>query len=686
MLRHVLAAFAAFSVTAPLAVSADEGMWTLDRFPTAKVAKAYGFTATPAFLEHIRKSAVRLPGCSGSFVGRDGLVMTNHHCARGCIGNISDPQHDYVSNGFTAATLADEKACPGFQIVSLLKIDDITKSVMAATAGRTGAAFAAARRAVNARLESTCQAGHPELQCQVVSLYHGGLYNLYTYRKYNDVRLVFAPDEATAFFGGDPDNFTFPRYDLDCSFLRVYDNGKPLTSPDFFPWSPAGTKEGQLVFVPGNPGSTSRLLTVAQLQHLRDATLPRGLRLSSETRGLLTQYASESPEHTRQALNNLFGVENGLKGNWGREGQLTDPAFFAAKVREEKAERAAIDANPALKAKYGGAWDAIARIVALEAKYELPFSFREAAGAPGTYLGNARTLVRAAAEKAKPNGERLREFQDAALPQVEQRLRAPIPVYPELEKATLTHSLTKIREWLGPDDPYVRALLGNDSPEAVAARVVGGSQLGDPKVRMALYTGGAAAVATSTDPAIVLMRSVDPISRQIRKTWEDEVDAPLTRESERVAQAGFALYGLKTYPDATFTLRVSYGAVKGYDLPAGHVAPYTTLGGAFTHATGSYPFALPKSWYDAKPALKLDTPYNFVNTTDIIGGNSGSPVVDQNGRIVGLIFDGNIQSLGGDYLYDGRQNRAVAVDSRGMLEVLRTVYHADRLAAELSAK
>jgi peptidase S46-like protein len=682
-MRRILALLVALSVIAPVATSADEGMWTIDHFPVAQVAKTYGFTATPAFLDHIRASSVRLPGCSGSFVSRDALIMTNHHCARGCVQALSDPQHNFLADGYYAKTPQDERTCPGVQINSLLGITHVTKHVTAATAGAVGADYNAKQRAVFATIESACANGDPQIQCQVVSLYHGGIYDLYRYKKYTDVRLVFAPEETIAFFGGDPDNFTFPRYDVDCAFLRAYENGKPATPPDYFRWSPAGTKDGDLVFVPGNPGSTARLLTMSELENARDYAMPRTLRTLSEVRGLLTQFSSESPEHARIARNALFGVENGLKGNWGREQQLLDPVFMARKAAAERTERAAIARNPALRAKFAGAWDAIAQAERRGRELGLPFTYRETGGAPGSYLGTARTLVRAAAERAKPNAQRLREFQDAMLPLVQARLAAPVPVYPDLERVTLAHSLTKMREWLGADDPYVRAMLGNDSPQTVAERIVSGSKLADPAVRTALYDGGPAAIAASTDPAVVLMRSVDDASRAIRKQYEDEVQAPLRLNDEKIAQADFALHGLATYPDATFTLRISYASVRGYQENGRTIAPYTTIAGAYRHATGSDPYTLPKSWLDARSTVKADTPLDFVSTGDIIGGNSGSPVIDAKGRVVGLIFDGNIESLGGDYGYDIRQNRAVAVDSRGLLEALRAVYHADRVADEL---
>ncbi len=678
-----LVLIAAFATIARPAV-ADEGMWTLDNFPTTAVAKQYGFKATPAFLDTLRTASVRLPGCSGSFVSASGLIMTNHHCARGCITNNSNEKNDYIKTGFFAAKQQDELACPGFSIVSLLTITDVTTGVNAATAGTTGAAFNAAQRAIFSKLESACAPDKGTQQCQVVTLYNGGRYALYAYRKYSDVRLVFAPEEAAAFFGGDPDNFNFPRFDLDCAFMRAYQDGKPVTSPNFFRWSKAGPSANELIFVPGNPGSTSRLETVAELESLRDVQNIAALRSLSERRGLYSQFATESPEHARQATSVLFGIENSLKATIGHETTLLDPTFMAKKRAQEAADRAAIAKSPVLAKKFGGAYDAIAAAELRARDLQITYTYRETQGAPGFYLATARTLVRAAAERTKPDAQRLRGFNDAALPQLVAVLGAPRPIFADLEKTTLAYSLTKTREFLGPDDAYVKALLGNDSPETVAARIIEGSKLADPAARKALYDGGAAAIAASTDPAIVVARATDAMSRAARQTFEDQVGAPIAKNDALVAQAQFALHGLTTYPDATFTLRVTYGTVKGWMERGAPVAPFTTFGGAFAHATGSDPFALPASWTAARSTLDPATPLDFASTADIIGGNSGSPVVNAKAEIVGLIFDGNIHSLGGDYGYDMRDNRAVAVDSLGLLAALRTIYHADRLASELA--
>ena len=678
-----LVLIAAFATIARPAV-ADEGMWTLDNFPEAAVAKQYGFKATPAFLDKLRAASVRLPGCSGSFVSGTGLIMTNHHCARGCITYNSSEKNDYIKTGFFAAKQQDELVCPGFSIVSLVSIADVTKTVNVATAGTAGAGFNAAERAVFSKLENACAPDKATQQCQVVTLYNGGRYALYAYRKYSDVRLVFAPEEAAAFFGGDPDNFNFPRFDLDCAFMRVYQDGKPMTSPNFFRWSTAGAAANELIFVPGNPGSTSRLDTVAELEYLRDVQNIAALRGLSERRGLYSQFATESVEHARQATSVLFGIENSLKATVGHETTLLDPAFMAKKRAQEAADRAAIAKNSVLAKKFGGAYDAIATAERRARDLQTTFTYRERDGAPGFYLATARTLVRAAAERIKPDAQRLRGFNDAALPQLVALLTASRPIFTDLEKTTLAYSLTKTREFLGPDDAYVKALLGNDSPEIVAARVTEGSKLADPAVRKALYDGGAAAIAASTDPAIALVRATDAMSRVARQTYEDQVGAPIAKNDALVARAQFALHGLTTYPDATFTLRVTYGTVKGWTERGTPIAPFTTFGGAFAHATGSDPFALPASWIAARNALDPKTPLDFTSTADIIGGNSGSPVVNAKAEIVGLIFDGNIHSLGGDYGYDLRDNRAVAVDSVGLLAALRTIYHADRLATELA--
>ena len=658
--------------------SADEGMWTFDDFPAQKVADAYGFKPSQAWLDNVRLASVRLAfGCSGSFVSSSGLVMTNHHCAQGCISQLSTGGKDYNRDGFYAATTADEKRCPAQEINQLIKIDDVTARIKSAENGLAAGAANAARKAEVARITQACD---PSLRCDVVTLYNGGQYKLYTYRAYRDVRLVWAPEFDIAFFGGDPDNFSFPRFDLDITLLRVYDGDKPANTPNFFAWNPNGPQDGELTFVSGNPGRTERLETVAELQYQRDTALPFSIRNASDLDGYLTRYAAESPEHAKEALDTIFGTENGLKLNIGREAALLTPSFFAGKEKQEADFKAAVAADPAKQAKYGGAWAAIAQA---EGRRDESTYFKDGGLARGsTLLGFAQTLVRAAAERPKPNDKRLPEFSDARLKTLQLSLFSSAPVYPDFEQARLTWALTKLRQNLTADDPFVRKVLGQRSPEELAA-LISTSKLSDPAVRRALWDGGQAAIDASTDPAIVLMRSVEPDARAARRAYEENVEAPIAANEELLGEARFAVYGTSVYPDATFTARLSYGSVKGYEQRGQTIAPFTTIGGLFERATGRPPFALPKSWLDAQHALNPNTKMNFVTTNDIIGGNSGSPVIDKDARIVGLIFDGNLQSLGGDYFYDGTANRAVAVDSAAITQALRVVYKDKRLLEEL---
>ncbi|MGZ3446349.1 MAG: S46 family peptidase [Myxococcaceae bacterium] len=668
------------------AVRAEEGMWTFDSFPSAKVEKAYGFSPDQAWLDHVRLSSVRLAlGCSGSFVSPDGLVMTNHHCARRCIQDLSTPEQDLTAKGFYARTQADERTCPRMEINQLTTIKDVTAPVQNATRGLSGDAFNRAQKAAFSRLEKACQTSD-QLRCEVVTLYRGGQYHLYTYRRWKkDVRLVFAPEEAIAFFGGDPDNFNFPRYDLDVSFLRVYEDGKPLQTPEYFHWSPAGARDGELTFVSGNPGSTGRLLTVAQLAALRDQFLPLRLERLAQLRGWVSQYQQRSPEARRTSQDELFGVENSYKGMFGRREALLDPAFFATKVKEEQALRARVAKVPALQKDVGGAWDAIAQATATELKLERETTWIRSANKYYSELfGIARNLVWGATERPKPDTERYREFTDARLPATELVTFSKAPIHSELEVELFTLGLTKMREELGADHPYVKKVLGKDSPRQLATRVVQGTKLYDVAQRRALWSGGAAAIAASEDPMIALVRRLDPDMRAARKAYEDQVESVLKKNGELIARARFQLEGTSNYPDATFTARLSYGSVRGWTTDDGRkIAPFTEFAGAFERATGEPPFDLPASWLKAKDRLTPTTPFDLVTTNDIIGGNSGSPLVNRNAEIVGLVFDGNLPSLGGDYGFDLRNNRTVAVDSRALSEALRVVYGADRLVQEL---
>ena len=659
-------------------------MWTFDRFPAAKVAATYGFTPTAAFLDHIRKSSLRIAGgCSASFVSPQGLVMTNHHCTLGCVSQLSTADHNYVEQGFYAKTEPEEVKCPGFELDRLDTIVDVTKDVRSATAGKTGRALVDALQAKESALSIAC--GKSEaIRCDVVSLYHGGIYDVYHYTRYTDVRLAFTPEYAVAQFGGDPDNFNFPRFDFDCSFVRAYQDGKPVATPDYLHWSPNGSKAGDLVFVSGNPGSTQRLLTVSELAFQRDVVFPAVLPQLSELRGLLERYQTESPENLRQTKDTLFGLENSYKALFGREGALIDPVFFAKKVAEERTLRAAVAKRPDLQRSVGGDWDKLAAIE--REKHELFYANQYVAGAPFSSLFRyARTLVRLPVEKAKPDGVRLPEFSDANLVTVPQRLLAPVPVYAGPEELQLAFWAKKMREDLGTDDPFVKLVLGTKSPDAWAHDLVAGTKLGDASVRKALYDGGEPAIAASTDTMIRFALAIDPDARRVRKQYEDDVSGPEGQLDEAIAKARFAVLGTKVDPDATFTARLSYGAVAGFvDANGKTVPPYTTIAGLYARATGSEPYVLPPSWLAAKATIDLATPQNLSSTNDIIGGNSGSPLIDKNGDVVGLIFDGNIFSLGGAYGYEPAKNRSVSVDSRAILAGLRSVYHADRLASEIA--
>ncbi len=691
MPRPLAAALLALAL-APPAARADEGMWTFDAFPREAVQKKYGFSPTDAWLEHARLSSVRLSsGCSASFVSPQGLVATNHHCAQECLQAISTAQQDFFENGFHAKVAAEERRCPGEEVHQLVAIAPVTDRMRKATAGLSGETFKKALDAEKARIERACQTS-PDLLCEVVTLYHGGVYDLYTYRRYQDVRIVFAPEFRIAFFGGDPDNFEFPRYDLDVTFLRVYQDGKPLRTKDFFRWSADGPREGELVFVAGNPGRTSRLLTVAQLAYLRDVDLPERLVRYAELRGLLTGFQLKGAEERRISTELLFSIENSLKAYRGAWDALRDPAFFASLARREDDLRARLARAPDGGKATLSAFDAIAQAQGRRRALRVPYAYLETsstyasrpAAFPGELFDHARTLVRAAAERAKPDDERLPELSESALPAVRQTLLAETPVYPELERLRLGHGLAKLREALGPDDPVVRRVLGKASPDELAARLVAGTKLGDPAVRRALWEGGAAAVSASDDPMIAFARLVDPDARAVRRAWEDQVTSVERRGGEALAEARFAIYGRSTYPDATFTPRLSYGTVKGWQQGDRWIPPFTNIGGAFERATGRDPFKLPETWIAARPRLELATPFDLVTTNDIIGGNSGSPLFDRDARLVGLIFDGNIESLGGDFGFDEAVNRAVAVDSAAIVEALSKVYGAKRIVDELA--
>jgi Peptidase S46 len=674
-----------FLLVLPLSVRADEGMWTYNNFPKDKLKQKYGVDVDQDWLDHLRLSSARLAqGCSASFVSADGLVMTNHHCAHTCIEQLSSPQKDYVKDGFYAKTLADEPKCPAVEVNQLVAITNVTERVRQATAGLADQKYNEAEKAEMSRIETECATG-PEVRCDVVSLYRGGLYDLYKYRRFQDVRLVFAPELDIAFFGGDPDNFNFPRYDLDVSFLRVWQDGKPASLDHHLRWSSAGPKAGEVTFVSGHPGGTSRQLTVSQLEYVRDVQLPDRLLRLAELRGLLTEYQRRGPEQKRHSTDLLFSIENSYKALLGEEGALVDKAFFAKLVDREGQLREAVAKNPEWQQTYGGLWDAIARAQDVSRGLRNRYNYLEGGqGFRCELFLHARTLLRAADERGKPLQTRFREYRDSALPALTQQLFSSAPIHDELEITELTFALTKLREILGADDPVVRKVLGVQSPEELATRVIKETKLKDVAVRKALWDGGANAVQASNDPMIVLARLIDTDARAVRKQFEDEVEAPVKRNGELLARLRFAIYGPSAAPDATFTLRLNYGTVRGWTEPGRTIEPFTVLRGAYERATGRDPFALPESWLAAKGKLNLDTPFNVSSDNDIIGGNSGSPVVNAKAEVVGLIFDGNIHSLGGDYGFDDDKNRAVWVDSAALVEALAKIYGADRIVKELT--
>jgi len=664
---------------------ADEGMWTFNNFPAKKVQEKYGFAPSQSWLDQVRDSSLRIAqGCSASFISPNGLVMTNHHCVVECEEQLSTAQENFVETGFSARTAAEERKCPVLELDQLNQIGDVTAQVKAALAGKTGADANKALRAEEAKLQQSCGTD-PDVRCDIVSLYHGGIYNLYHYKRYTDVRLVFAPEFAVAQFGGDPDNFNFPRFDFDIGLLRAYENGKPVASHEYLHWSPNGSKAGELVFVSGNPGGTSRELTISQLEFLRDKSFPFVMPFLAEYRGQLEEFMKQGPEQERAAHEDEFFVANSFKAYDGWQAALLDPAFFATKVEQQQKLRTAVADNPKL-AGDASAWSNIAEIQHVRAKLYARYEDLDGYLFRSGLMGDAVDLVRAAEQRTKPNAERLPEYTDQALVTLRQRMAAPVPVHKDLQELTLSYAFTITRRDLGADDPFVRKMLGDESPDQLAHRLISGTHLDDPKVREALYEGGQTAIAASSDPLIRFASSIDPDLLAIRKQYEDQVVAPTRADAERIANARFAVYGTSVDPDATFTLRLSYGTVKGFEDAQGHfVEPYTTIGGLFHHATGAPPFALPKSWLEAKPSLDMETPMNLSTTNDIIGGNSGSPLINSKAEIVGLIFDGNIFSLGGDFGYDAARNRAIAVDSRALLEGLQEVYHLDRIVNEINA-
>ena len=669
---------------------ADPGMWLFEAFPAAKVKAKYGFDPTAAWLTHVRLSSVRFNnGGSGSFVSADGLTFTNHHIAAECIQQLSTAGKDYMKNGFYARTQAEELKCPAYELNQLVGTEDVTAQIKgAAKAGMSAAQAGQAQRAEMSKIEEQCTKS-TGLRCDIVTLYSGEVYHLYKYKKYTDVRLVFAPEFDIAFFGGDPDNFEYPRYDLDISFFRVYENGKPVHLDNYFRWSPTGVKDKEPVFVSGNPGSTGRLLTMAQLEFLRNVDYPTRLKIYQQRINMLEKFSAESPDNARIAQEDLFSYQNAFKALTGYLSGLQDKQLMAQKAQEEQKLKSFVNADSKRRAEFDDPWAAVAKSMEVHKQIYVPLNYVERMrGFNGLLAMYARDLVRGAEQRTKPNGERLREFRESALPSLEERLFSTAPIYKNLETAEMADSLAGMQQAMGSDNPVVKTALNGKTPEEQARYLIENTKLQDVAARKELWNGGQAAIQASTDPLIVLMREVEPDALQVRHQYEDQVESVARRDGALLAKARFAMGGMSEPPDATFTLRLSYGEVEGYNLGGKHYPYFTTMGGAYQHAAAHAdkpPYKLPESWMTHKAQLKLATPLNFVSTADIIGGNSGSPTVNAKGEVVGIIFDGNIESLPWNFEYSDKVARAISVDSRGIVEALRNIYGASRVVQELES-
>jgi len=671
-----------------LPARADEGMWPFNNVPRAEIKRRYGFEVTDAWLRRVQLASVRFNnGGSGSFVSPGGLVLTNHHIASDTLAKLSTPQRDLIKMGFYARTRTEEAKAPDLELNVLVSIEDVTGRVNASVReGMTAAEANAARsRAISAIEEESLKA--TGLRSDVVTLYQGGQYNLYRYKVYTDVRLVFAPEAQIAAFGGDPDNFNFPRYGLDMALFRVYEKNQPVRVENYLKWSTEGARAGDLVFVSGNPGSTQRLNTVAHLEYLRDTGIPLLIKSLERERALLQGYSARAAEQARIAHEDLQSVENSLKSYRGQLAGLQNREIMARKVKAEEALRRVVAADPRKQKEYGDAWDAIARARKGLPAYERERRFLDGEWGFNTQLFSiARKLVRLAAENEKPNAERLSEYTDARRASLELELYSPAPIYDEFERLKLTDALSFMRDELGANHPAVKKALDGKTPEARSAELIEGTRLKDVAFRKQLAAGGLQAVEQSTDPMIQLARAVDPESRAVRKRYDDEVQSVERASYAKIARALFELEGTKLYPDATFTLRLSYGVVKGYMEDGREVAPFTYFAGLYERAAEHNhrsPYDLPPRWIEKKSALNLRTPFDFVTTADTIGGNSGSPIINRKAELVGLNFDRNIYGLIGNFIYDETQKRNIGVDARGMLEALRKVYGAGELAEEL---
>jgi len=697
-LRFVALSIYALTIAFGAFAFADEGMWLFNSPPLKQFKERYHFEPARQWLDHLQKASVRFnSGGSGSFVSATGLVITNHHVGADALQKFSDEQHNYLRDGFYVRTQAEEKKCVDLELNVLMSIEDVTARVNSAVKSEmTSEQASDARRSVIAAIENESK-DKTGLRSDVITLYQGGVYHLYRFKRYDDVRLVFAPEQQSAFYGGDPDNFEYPRFDLDICIFRVYENGRPLKIDNYLKFNPRGPIDGELTFVSGHPGKTDRQLTVDEMADMRDRELPRILTMFKRREVLLHSFGERTFENERRVRDDFFGLQNNRKRYDGYLAGLLDPQIWQALEAREQKLRDAISGDPKLTSTTA-AYDRIKNAQVEIAKNARVYNYfemerrkfgvyRQPRAFYSTLFKYARLLVRAADERAKPNGERFEEFRDSAHESLELELFSTEPVYDDVELLTLTDSFTDLASTFGASGPLVKMVLGDKSPVERASELIKGTQLKDVALRKKLYAGGQAAIEAAHDPMIDIARAIDATARRAKKVFETQEEIKQQAYAE-IAKARFATEGTTSYPDATFTLRLSYGTVRGYEENGKQIPAFTNFAGMYERANeheNKPPFDLPQRWIDKKDKLALTTPFNFVSDADIIGGNSGSPVVNKAGEFVGIIFDGNIQSLVLDCIFTDKQARAVSVDSAAILEALRNVYDAQPLVDELSS-